>query len=242
MRRLHVLACALIAVALAMPSASAFAQMGGGGGGRGGPGGGGGGGKNDDADDAAKKKKDEEWSGPAALDLPGVHNAGPCPYVKVLYDAGRYVEFKDGREASNAVGYTGEIQKLASGCSYKGTEPIHIEMEVLFAFGRGPQATSSTKDYRYWIAVTDRNQEILAKEYFDIKAVFPQGQDRILMTDRINSINIPRATTVVSGGNFEVLVGFDVTPQMADFNRLGKRFHVNAGAPTQTASATPPSQ
>ena len=147
------------------------------------------------------------------------------------------MEFKDGKEASSSVGYTGEIQKLASGCAYKGLEPIHIEVEVLFAFGRGPQAASANKTYRYWIAVTDRNQAILAKEYFDIKADFPQGQDRILMTDRINDITIPRATNVVSGGNFEVLVGFDVTPEMADFNRLGKRFHVNAGA--QTAAANP---
>ena len=28
-----------------------------------------------------------------AAPLPQLRNAGPCPYVKVLYDAGRYVEF-----------------------------------------------------------------------------------------------------------------------------------------------------
>ena len=226
MRRLKILACAMIACALAIPAAPAFAQFGGGAGGRGG---GQGGGKSEE-DDSAKKKKDEEWSGPAALDLPGVNNAGPCPYVKVLYDAARYVEFKDGKEASGAVGYTGEIQKLSSGCIYKGTDPIHIETEILFAFGRGPQATGSSKTYHYWVAVTDRNQAILAKEYFDIKADFPAGQDRVLITDRLNNITIPRATNVVSGGNFEVLVGFDVTPEMAEFNRLGKRFHANAVA------------
>jgi hypothetical protein len=41
----------------------------------------------------------------------------------------------------------------------------------------------------------------------------------------------------VSGSNFEILVGFEVTPEMAEFNRLGKRFRVNAVAPL--ASATP---
>ena len=34
-----------------------------------------------------------------------------------------------------------------------------------------------------------------------------------------------------AAGNFEVLVGFDVTPEMADFNRQGKRFFANAGVP-----------
>jgi hypothetical protein len=44
----------------------------------------------------------------------------------------------------------------------------------------------------------------------------------------------------VSGANFEVLVGFEVTPAMADFNRQGKRFHPNLGESTvQAAAATP---
>ena len=33
----------------------------------------------------------------------------------------------------------------------------------------------------------------------------------------------------VSGANFEVLIGFEVTPSMAAFNREGKRFRPNAG-------------
>ena len=110
-------------------------------------------------------------------------------------------------------------------------------MEVLFALGRGPMASGSSRDYQYWVAVTDRNQEILAKEYFTVRASFPAGQDRILMTDHVDGIKIPRADSNVSGSNFEVLVGFDVTPEMADFNRDGKRFHANAGTPVNTASS-----
>ncbi|MDF2900700.1 MAG: hypothetical protein K0Q62_759, partial [Phenylobacterium sp.] len=67
---------------------------------------------------AKKKKRESEWSDIQAP-LPQLRNAGPCPYVKVLYDAGRYVEFKDGREASASVAYTGEIQDIAAGCQYK---------------------------------------------------------------------------------------------------------------------------
>ena len=73
----------MIACWFAIPAGPALAQYGGGGGG----GGGHGGGKDPDADEAAKKKKDEEWN-TNALALPGKKNAGPCPYVKVLYDAG----------------------------------------------------------------------------------------------------------------------------------------------------------
>ncbi len=92
------------------------------------------------------------------------------------------------------------------------------------------------------MAVTDRNFAVLDKQYFTIRADFPRGVDRVSMTDNIDGIVIPRANAKVSGGNFEVLVGFDVTPEMAAFNQQGKRFLVNAGAAppktvqTQTAA------
>ncbi len=228
MRRPLLIAYLALAAWTALPAMPALAQYGGGGGGGGR---GGHGGQDTEADDAAKKKRDEEWEAGKALDLPGKKNAGPCPYVKVLYDAARYEEFKDGRVASDAVGYTGEIQDLASGCEYKAKDPIHVEVELLFAFGRGPAAVGSAKDYSYWVAVTDRNSSVIDKQYFTVHAAFPAGQDRVLVTDRINEIRIPRANSDVSGANFEVLVGFDVTPEMVDFNRQGKRFRVNAGAP-----------
>jgi hypothetical protein len=189
-------------------------------------------GPSSDEDDAAKKKRDEEWSAGQPLKLPGAKNAGPCPFVKVLYDAARYEEFQGGRVASDAVGYTGEIQNLASGCEYKTQDPIHVGINILFEFGRGPAAVGSSKDYTYWVAVTDRDKAVIDKQYFTIRAVFPPGQNRVTVTDSIDGIRIPRANSDVSGANFEVLVGFDVTPEMADFNRQGKRFRVNAGAAT----------
>jgi hypothetical protein len=217
---------ALMAVSIAATTATiAHAQ------GPGGPGGG-----QDDGDQAAKKKKrDEEWNQPKAP-LQQLRNAGPCPYVKVLYDASRYVEFKDAKESAGQAGFTGEIQSLSSGCAYKSDEPIRIRAEVLFQLGRGPQAQGDKHVYRYWVAVTERNQTVIAKEYFDLPVTFAAGQDRAYARETLEQITIPRADVKVSGGNFEVLIGFDVTPEMAAFNREGKRFRVNAG---QTAQAQP---
>jgi hypothetical protein len=187
-------------------------------------------------EDAKKKKKEKEWDTTPAP-LPAVKNAGPCPYVKVLYDAARYVELKGGQEKAEAVGWTGEIQTVRSVCEYKSNEPISLQMKINFALGRGPQAKGLQKDYRYWVAVTARNQSIIDKRYFDIVGEFKPGQDRIAVSDLLQGIVIPRADTKVSGGNFEVLVGFDVTPEMAEFNRLGKRFRPNALAATTGSGA-----
>jgi hypothetical protein len=221
MRRLLLLT---VAAAVAASPFAAYAQY---------PGSGRGQGGDDDQrqqQEAAKKKKSkEEWSDSQAP-LPAMRNAGPCPFVKSLYDASRYVEFKDDREASANVGFTGEIQGISAGCQYKDDQPIQVSMEVLFELGKGPQAAGSSKTFHYWVAVTDRNREVIAKQSFDLPVKFSPGQDRVYVTDKVQQITIPRGAMNTSGANFEVLVGFDVTPQMAAFNREGKRFRVNAGA------------
>lgn len=226
MRRKLVLFPLLLAAWAAMPASSALAQYG-----QGRPGQ-----DSQDQEAAQAKKKNDEWNLYQAP-LPGKRNAGPCPYVKVLYDAARYEEFKDNQEASTAVGYTGEIQGVNAACEYKGEEPIKVKMRIGFLLGRGPQATDNKKTYRYWVAVTARNQQVLAKEWFDLPVDF-KGADRAEAEQKVEGIVIPRAKSSVSGTNFEILVGFEVTPEMAEFNREGKRFRINAGA----ADASPGGQ
>ena len=168
--------------------------------------------------------------------------AGPCPYVKILYDAARYVELTGERVNAQSVGFTGEIEGLVSDCAYAGDTPIEIETRVLFNLGRGPQAQGDQRTYRYWIAVTERNKAVLAKEYFDLPVNF-EGQPTAQITQD-QTIMIPRADATISGDNFEVLIGFDVTPAMAEFNATGSRFRVNAGttAPAAAPAAQPPAQ
>lgn len=185
------------------------------------------------AEKEKQRKKDQKAPAPLQPRLA----SGPCPYVKVLYDAARDVEFKDGKESLSQVAYTGEIDGVSSDCAYKGDEPIQVAMNVLFALGRGPQAESAEKTYRYWVAVTDRNRAVINKEYFDLKVRFPEGKDRAYATEIIKDIEIPRSSASVAGNNFEILVGFDVTPQQAEFNVEGKRFHINAVSSADAGSA-----
>lgn len=173
---------------------------------------------------------------PRIAPLRSVANAGPCPFVKILYDAARFVELEGGRAAAANVGYTGEIEGVSAGCAYQSDEPITVQMDILFHLGRGPQAAGDQRTYRYWIAVTERNEAVLAKEYFDLPVNFEGGATASVTEQQ--SVIIPRATAETSGGNFEVLIGFDVTPEMAEFNRTGSRFRMTAGQ----AAATPPAE
>lgn len=187
--------------------------------------------------DRARRERQREFEAPRAR-LEGERNAGPCPFVKVLYDAARVVEFAGAQEAAGQVAYTGEIQGVEADCRYREADPIRVDVDVLFALGRGPQAKEAAKQYRWWVAVTDRNRSVLAKEYFTLNAEFQPGSDRVGRREAVGRIVIPRASQTVSGNNFEILVGFDVTPEQAAFNRDGKRFRPTAGQGAgQTAQA-----
>jgi hypothetical protein len=157
-------------------------------------------------------------------------NAGPCPLLGVLYDAARLVELKGAEEKYANVGFTGEVRGIDGLCSYVGAAPIKMNLNVDFAFGRGPASGSDHRVYRYWVAVTARDRVPLAKQYFDVDVTFPKGVDRVTTTENIDKIVIPRAKPDVSGANFEILVGFDLTPEQVAFNREGKRFRIDAGA------------
>ena len=174
-----------------------------------------------------RPQEDDSWNVPQ-LRLNQPVNAGPCPFVKILYDAARYVEMPFDQPTSSSVGFTGEVQGVTANCVYREDDPIRVNMNILFELGRGPQAQGDTRTYRYWIAVTERNSAVLAKQYFDLPVDF-NGQQRASVEEEIRGIVIPRAGVTTSGSNFEILVGFEVTPEMAEFNRTGSRFRINAG-------------
>jgi hypothetical protein len=156
-------------------------------------------------------------------------NAGPCPMMGVLYDSSRLVEFNGQGERFANVAFTGEMRGVRGLCRYTGSNPIEMSLEVDMAFGKGPAAEKNSRVYRYWVAVTRANLAPVEKQYFDVNVEFPRGADRMAGSEIIERIVIPRANDTISGANFEILVGFDLTPQQLAFNRSGKRFRVDVG-------------
>lgn len=155
-------------------------------------------------------------------------NSGPCPTVGALYDAGRIVKFEGEDDSYNNITYTGEIIGVRLFCRYVDAVPLLAEVEIGFAFGKGQKGTQRLHDYEYFVAVTRRNRKVLAKEKFTIQADF---KDDVVASgaDFIGRIVIPRLDDSISGGNFEILVGFELTEEQLQFNQDGKRFRLDAG-------------
>lgn len=148
-------------------------------------------------------------------------NPAPCPNIIVLSDAARFIDF-DGEERVEDIAYTGEIVDVGSACRYFSDEPIEMEVSIDFAFGRGPKATEDEKVFGYFVAVTRTDREVIAKEEYALPIDW--DGDRAVAVERveIDEIIIPRAGENVSGVNFEIVVGFAVTPEQAIYNRSGK--------------------
>ena len=155
-------------------------------------------------------------------------NPGPCPRAFAIYDASRVVNF-DGAQKFANVGYTAEIAKVKSLCRYSGERPIIANVEIEFDAGRGPAAQGRSHDYQMFVAVTRKNIGVIEKLDFPVNVKFPEGSDRVRVTEVIDKIEIPRATEGTSGENFEIIVGYAVTPEQRDFNAQGKRFRPSAG-------------
>lgn len=157
-------------------------------------------------------------------------NAGPCPVIGSIYDAARYVKFVDGSgELYSDIEFTGEITDVRIFCRYTDDNPLAAEIEIDFAFGKGPQARGDSHVYPYFVAVARRNGKVLARETFATEAEF-RGRDLAGRTELVNRITIPRADASISGVNFEILVGFELTNEQLEFNRAGKRFRLDAGS------------
>jgi hypothetical protein len=155
-------------------------------------------------------------------------NAGPCPATGSIYDAVRYVKFAPGgKELYSDIEFTGEITDVRLFCRYAGGDPLVASMEIDFAFGKGEKAAGSTHSYPYFVAVTRRGGKVLAKQTFNVTAEF--GRGRVAgRTENISRIEIPRLDESISGVNFEILVGYDLTAEQLQFNRDGKRFRLDA--------------
>jgi hypothetical protein len=156
-------------------------------------------------------------------------NVGPCPLMGVLYDNSRLVSFV-GEDTSRYAGitFTGEMQGVRGLCRYVEDDPIAMSIEIDMSFGRGPAATADRQTYRYWVAVTRRGRAPIEKAYFDVDVRFRRGEQVVTRTEQIERIEIPRANAEISGENFEILVGFELTPEQLQFNRDGRRFRIDA--------------
>lgn len=151
----------------------------------------------------------------------GESNSGICPNAFAINDAARKIEFA-GTPSLDTVAWSAEIVAVRTSCRYVEDKPIKARVEIDFAVGRGPAATADTHELAYFVAVTRRNRDLIAKESFTVPVRLRNGVATATLTEELSEILIPRANAGVSGGNFEIAVGLQLTREQVLYNRSGQ--------------------
>jgi hypothetical protein len=144
----------------------------------------------------------------------------PCPEVAVPQDAARLVTFADGGRDLTDVRHELAIADVALGCEVDEGDDGRVaeaELAVLFSGERGPASAAEQVGFRYFVAVADSEDRILARESFELTMEMPGNQRRVLARDTV-SPTIPLAEGR-SPAAYRIYVGFVLSQEQLAYNR-----------------------
>ena len=145
--------------------------------------------------------------------------APPCPGVSILGDASEITLFVAGRgQDLTDVAYRASIERVAGGCDYsRAGDSVTNTVAARLVATRGPAAQGNEGSFVFFVAVVDKEENILARERFESTFTFDANQRQAAAIEEIEQIIPIRAD--LRGIDYEILVGFELTPEQLEFNR-----------------------
>ena len=145
---------------------------------------------------------------------------GGCPHVQLVTDLKEVHQFtnpdmpKAGQDVSSV-----EMNIVSHSCTTDDKGMV-MDMEIGFngalgAKGRGTNSEKPSFSYPYFVAVTNAQGSILAKEIFAATLSYDKTTDQISQSEAIRQVMPAGADT----GSYRVLVGFQLSPQELAYNR-----------------------
>ena len=143
----------------------------------------------------------------------------PCPQAVVLKDAARQVKFNGaGRDLTDVL-YEAEIRTGQLVCEYDDNE-LDVDLQVSIIAARGTANTDRLANVRYFVAIAQTDQTVLARESFDIAIPFPGNRTRVSGLEQIGQIiPLPQGQ---DGGDYRIYVGLELTHEELEYNRANK--------------------
>ncbi len=153
----------------------------------------------------------------------------PCPRVSILPDAETITTFKagPGRDLIDVVG-EGQLVDAIGACEHKidketdaGT--LDIELQVAMEARRGPAERDHRVSLDYFVTLLDgASTAILQKNTFRVTVEFPGNRSVAQVLDSPVGLTIPLKAGQ-RGADFQILLGFQLTPDELEFNRQSAR-------------------
>jgi len=149
--------------------------------------------------------------------------APACPVIGIVQDAASLTLFVPGpgRDLTD-VTLEAEIAEFGGFCDTDiddddGTGAVEIDLRLLFSATRGPAAVSREAQISYFIAITDHEENILARETFTFDFEFEGNRNHIGYIDETTQ-TIPIQPGQI-GEDFKVFIGMQLDEEQLTYNR-----------------------
>lgn len=151
---------------------------------------------------------------------PAAGGAG-CPDVRIVQDLNQVHQFIDAGAPAPAEAVSSvRMLSVQNSCKISNNN-VAVDMTLAFEGSIGPKGRSSANDkpsfaYPYFVAITNNQGSIIAKEVFAVTMAYDGKQTSKSSTEQIRQM-IPM--NGVDQKNYKVLIGFQLNDQELAFNR-----------------------
>jgi len=145
----------------------------------------------------------------------------PCPGATIVKETSRMVAFRPGpgRDITDIL-FEARLPRILVGCSYaKGM--VEVTTTVAIVAARGPADRTRRAPIRYFVAVLDGKDQVIAKREFETVLEFPLNVDRGGTSEDLVQ-RIPLAPGA-KGTDYIIAVGFQLTREELAYNRANPR-------------------
>jgi hypothetical protein len=156
----------------------------------------------------------------------------PCPGATILKEASRIVAFRPGagRDITD-IRYEARLPRILVGCAYE-KDMVEVTTTVSIVAARGPAADTRRAPIRYFVAILDAKDRVIAKREFETALEFPVNIDRGATSEDLVQ-RIPLAPGA-KGTDYIIAVGFQLSRAELAYNRANPTLTLLSRRPSTT--------
>ena len=147
----------------------------------------------------------------------GDGSAGLCPVAAILDEPGQLVRFQTA--ASSGPGdmlFQTKMKKVSGVCDFD-EKSIDLELGIVMEALRGPANKAGRAKFVYFVAILNRDKEVLNRVEFPMLAIFERQDTRVDFVEDV-TVTIPRRKGDTPN-DYLVYLGFEMTQAELAYNR-----------------------
>lgn len=152
-----------------------------------------------------------------------------CPEVVIVRDAAQVARFRPGAaKVSENLVVRGELQLAEGGCEYDDGE-VEVSFSLRVIAERGPALNQEEVPFGYFVAIVEPDGTPWARRAFQTEVEFETGYRRAGSEEELEQV-LPVGEGVNAGG-YQIVLGFQLTPEELEWNRRPRESPVPRIAP-----------